>query len=56
MIKTALTDKDQFIFMADRWKPDNPIEGSYVWLPIKITDQKLVLKWFDKWNLKTFSK
>ncbi|CAD0004379.1 hypothetical protein FLACHUCJ7_01838 [Flavobacterium chungangense] len=38
--------------MADRWKPDNPIDGTYVWLPVKITDKKPVLKWFDKWNLK----
>nr|WP_315245487.1 glycoside hydrolase family 43 protein [uncultured Flavobacterium sp.] len=47
--------KDQFIFMADRWKPDNPIDGTYVWLPVIIRDEKPVLKWFDKWNLNVFS-
>lgn len=46
--------KGQFIFMADRWKPDNPIDGSYIWLPITITDEKPILKWFDKWNLTDF--
>ena len=47
--------KDAFIFMADRWKPENPIEGKYVWLPIKITDDKLVeLEWTDQWNLDIF--
>ena len=46
--------KDQFIFMADRWKPDNPIDGTYVWLPVIIRDEKPVLKWFDKWNLNVF--
>ncbi|WP_269235918.1 glycoside hydrolase family 43 protein [Flavobacterium flavigenum] len=47
--------KDQFIFMADRWKPDNPIDGAYIWLPVKITHEKPVLNWFDKWNLNVFS-
>ncbi len=43
--------KDQFLFMADRWKPSNPIEGTYIWLPIEIVNSKPVLKWFDKWDL-----
>ncbi|MEL1252260.1 glycoside hydrolase family 43 protein [Flavobacterium sp. DGU38] len=47
--------KDQFVFMADRWKPDNPIDGTYVWLPVTIKDEKPVLKWFDEWNLNVFS-
>lgn len=47
--------KDQFIFMADRWNPKNPIDGSYVWLPIKLENEKLIIKWFDKWNLNTFT-
>jgi hypothetical protein len=46
--------KDQFIFMADRWKPDNPIDGSYVWLPIKFDKQKPVLSWLESWNLDVF--
>lgn len=46
--------KDQFIFMADRWKPDNPIDGTYVWLPIKFNKEKPVLKWYDKWTLDVF--
>ena len=47
--------KDAFIFMADRWKPDNPIEGTYVWLPLKVKDNKLVeLEWKDKWDLSIF--
>lgn len=46
--------KDQFIFMADRWKPDNPVDGSYVWLPIKFDKQKPVLSWLESWNLDVF--
>ena len=41
--------------MADRWKLDNPIDGTYVCLPIKIIDDKLVrLEWNDKYNLDIF--
>jgi len=47
--------KDQFIFMADRWKPENAIEGSYVWLPISFSNGKPVLKWFDQWSLASFT-
>ena len=46
--------KDQFIFMADRWKPDNPIDGTYVWLPIKFDNEKPILEWFDNWDLLDF--
>lgn len=46
--------KDAFIFLADRWRPKNPIDGRYIWLPIKIKDGKPILEWESKWNLKTF--
>jgi beta-xylosidase len=46
--------KDQFIFMADRWKPDNPIDGTYVWLPIKFDNEKPILEWIETWNLAVF--
>jgi len=46
--------EDAFIFMADRWAPDNPIDGRYIWLPIMISDDKIVLEWKDKWILNAF--
>ena len=30
--------KDDYIFMADRWNPTNPIEGKYIWLPLNFSD------------------
>lgn len=48
--------KDSFIFMADRWKPKDPIDGRYIWLPIEINNGKPVLKWYDRWNLEIFDK
>jgi beta-xylosidase len=41
--------KDSFIFMGDRWTPDNPIDGRYIWLPITFEDNKPVIQWYDKW-------
>jgi beta-xylosidase len=43
--------KNSFIFMADRWVPDNPIDGKYVWLPLTFIDGKPVIKWHDEWSL-----
>ncbi len=41
----------QYIFMADRWRPKNAIDGRYIWLPILFEDGKPALKWMDKWDL-----
>jgi len=41
----------QFIFLADRWRPKNPIDGRYVWLPVQWEDDKPVLRWMKEWSL-----
>ncbi|WP_114793220.1 glycoside hydrolase family 43 protein [Niabella yanshanensis] len=46
--------KDAFIFMADRWRPKNPIDGRYVWLPVQFKNELPVLSWLDEWDLKVF--
>lgn len=43
-----------FIYMGDRWRPRNPIDGRYVWLPFHFEDGQPRLKWLDKWSLETF--
>lgn len=42
----------QYIFMADRWRPDNAIDGRYIWLPIVFEQEKPVIKWSTEWTLK----
>lgn len=44
--------KDAYIYLGDRWMPDNAIDGRYVWLPVKFENDKLVIEWQDKWSLK----
>lgn len=48
--------KDSFIFMADRWTPNNAIDGKYIWLPLHIVNNKIVIQWKDTWNLNYFKK
>ncbi len=43
--------EDAFVFMADRWRPQNPIDGRYIWLPLQFENGLPVLKWLDKWSL-----
>jgi hypothetical protein len=45
-----------FIFMADRWRPTNPIDGRYVWLPIQFqSNDQPFLQWRDSWTLSQFA-
>lgn len=46
--------KEAFIFAADRWRPENPIDGRYVWLPIKFENNIPYLEWEASWGLSIF--
>jgi hypothetical protein len=45
----------QFIFMADRWRPRNAIDGLYVWLPLRLDNGLPVLEWKPSWSLDVFN-
>ena len=44
------------IFMADVWRPNNPIDGRYVWLPIRWQNGLPVLEWCSEWDLSVFER
>lgn len=46
--------EDAYVFMGDRWRPNNPIDGRYVWLPIQFEDDIPFLEWMDEWDLGFF--
>ncbi|MHC4199199.1 MAG: glycoside hydrolase family 43 protein [Planctomycetota bacterium] len=46
--------KDAFIYMGDRWRPRNAIDGRYVWLPVRFEGERFVLSWLDRWDLSFF--
>lgn len=48
--------KDSYIYIGDRWEPANPIDGTYIWLPIEFNDGKFQIKWYDQWSLEFFNK
>jgi len=52
----VLNVEGAFIFMADRWQPENAIDGRYVWLPVQWEDDKPIIKWLDTWDLGFFDK
>lgn len=43
--------KGQFIYMGDRWIPNDAIDGRYIWLPIKFEGDKFTIEWKDSWTL-----
>ena len=43
--------ENTWIFMADRWRPKNPVDARYIWLPIEFEKGTPVLKWKDEWKL-----
>ncbi len=47
---------DAFIYMGDRWTPDNAIDGRYIWLPIEFEDNRFIIRWYDEWKLSRFDK
>ncbi|HEY6977366.1 MAG TPA: glycoside hydrolase family 43 protein [Chitinophagaceae bacterium] len=43
--------KDKYIFMADRWNKTNLPDSRYIWLPLTFENDKMIIKWDDKWKL-----
>jgi Glycosyl hydrolases family 43 len=43
--------KDTYVYMGDRWVPDNAADGKYIWLPISFENGLPVLFWKDYWSL-----
>lgn len=46
--------KDAFIYMGDRWTPESPIDGRYIWLPVEFEEGKAILRWHEQWDLSFF--
>jgi hypothetical protein len=45
-----------FIFMADRWRPQNTIDSRHLWLPIEFRQGRPVIPWRDQWDLGGFDR
>jgi len=50
----VLSPKDKkniFIFMGDRWTPENLADSRYIWLPVEWENGVPVIKWYREWNI-----
>lgn len=45
-----------FVFCADRWRPENAIDGRYLWLPIRLEAERFTVPWLDEWDLGWFER
>lgn len=53
---SVIGKEDAFIYVGDRWTPENPIDGKYLFLPVEFEGKKPVLRWRDNWDLSFFDK
>lgn len=44
-----------FIAMFDEWRPGNPIDGRYIWLPLEFEEGRLVVRFRERWDLSVFT-
>lgn len=43
-------NNQQFIYMGDRWTPENAIDGRYIWLPVKFDKGRFYIEWLSEWT------
>jgi hypothetical protein len=43
--------KNDFIYMGDRWIPDNLADSRHIWLPVEWENGYPVIRWYPNWNL-----
>jgi hypothetical protein len=41
--------KNTFIYMGDRWTPDNLADSRHIWLPVEWEKGSPVIKWYPQW-------
>jgi hypothetical protein len=42
--------EDAFIAIFDLWRPEDAIDGRYMWLPVEFEDERIVLRYRDAWD------
>jgi hypothetical protein len=44
--------KNAFIYMGDRWIPENLADSRHIWLPVEWENGSPVIRWYASWDLK----
>ncbi len=42
--------KNIFVFMGDRWTPQNLADSRHIWLPVEWENDLPAIKWYKEWN------
>jgi len=42
--------KNKFIYMGDRWTPENLADSRHIWLPVEWENKLPVIKWYNEWE------
>ncbi len=48
--------EDAYIYLGDRWRPEDARDGRYVWLPLRFDGGRPRLRWHDRWDLSVFGR
>lgn len=43
--------KGIFVFMGDRWNPQNLADSRHIWLPVEWENDQPVIRWYEEWDL-----
>ncbi|SEN70669.1 Glycosyl hydrolases family 43 [Amphibacillus marinus] len=44
-------ENGEYIYVGDRWKPEDLAHSPYVWLPLKVTEQgEVIIEWRESWS------
>jgi hypothetical protein len=49
-VMPAPWNPDEWIAMFDIWKPKDPANAGYIWLPLRFIDDQPVIRWQDEWK------
>ncbi|MBN2634383.1 MAG: family 43 glycosylhydrolase [Bacteroidales bacterium] len=44
--------KDIFVYMGDRWNPQNLADSRHIWLPVEWENEMPLIRWHDEWDIK----
>lgn len=48
--------KNAYMYMGDRWNPNDVGNSRYVWLPISMRSGYPTVQWYDEWDLTVYDK
>jgi len=44
-------EEGRYLYMGDRWLPEDLCNSTYIWLPLIVKDGKIEIEWLDEWSL-----